>query len=162
MQFDAVIANDSASDEFQIQSIKLCDSLHQRDQNINGIFDEIKEYCTKKLTCASNDGSFDRLSKMSSKLKHFSVSSVCQSNFTEFLSALDKQCKYFFAHDLYNYARLILVHLAMMTDIKSKDPETWLILSTETFGVSESTVPFTTLFVNQNLEQIYIYNNIHK
>ena len=34
-----------------------------------------------------------------------------QINFDEYLAALDQQCKYFFAHDLYHYARLIPVLL---------------------------------------------------
>ena len=41
----------------------------------------------------------------------------------------------------------------MMKEIKNNDPETWEALSSETFGVNKSTVPFTTLFVDQNLEQ---------
>ena len=38
LQFDAVIADDSASDELRIKSVKLRDSLHRRDENINDIF----------------------------------------------------------------------------------------------------------------------------
>ena len=76
-----------------------------------------------------------------------------QIDFNEYLAALDQQCKYFFAHDLYNYARLIPAHIAMMEELKQSDNETWEVLKNEAFGVNKSKVPFATLFVDQNLEQ---------
>ena len=60
-----------------------------------------------------------------------------QINFDEYLAALDQQCKYFFAHDLYHYARLIPVHLAMMEELKHEDTETWEALKNEAFGVNK-------------------------
>ena len=133
--------------------------MHRSDENINDIFDEIKKYCTKKLVYSSSKGSLTGLTKYVMRYVQQVETLLCiiracrQSNFSEFFSALDKQCKYFFAHDYYNYARLIPVHLAMMTDIENKDPERWQLLNKETFGVNKSSVPFTKLFVDQNLEQ---------
>ena len=41
----------------------------------------------------------------------------------------------------------------MMEELKQSDNETWEVLKNEEFGVNKSKVPFTTLFVDQNLEQ---------
>ena len=60
-----------------------------------------------------------------------------QINFNEYLAALDQQCMYFFARDLYHYARLIPVHLAMMEELKHEDTETWEALKIEAFGVNK-------------------------
>ena len=41
----------------------------------------------------------------------------------------------------------------MMEELKHEDTETWEALKNEAFGVNKSIIPFTTLFVHQNLEQ---------
>ena len=41
------------------------------------------------------------------------------------LAALKNIIKYFFAHDLLNYARLMPVHLAQMNALEKDDPVTW-------------------------------------
>ena len=41
------------------------------------------------------------------------------------LGALEKQVEYYFAHDLYRYARLVPVYLAQMQMLKNTDHETW-------------------------------------
>ena len=63
LQFDAVIGDDAA-DDLRVKSIKLRDGLHQRDESVNDIFNEIKEYCSSKLACASEDGSLTGLAKL--------------------------------------------------------------------------------------------------
>ena len=41
------------------------------------------------------------------------------------LSSLDDNIKYFFANDLYKYARLSPYYLANMKTLKEEDPQTW-------------------------------------
>ena len=62
--------------------------------------------------------------------------------------------KYFFAHDLYKYARLTPYYLADMAKLKIKDPETWTVLETGQISlVFKSDIPFCGLGVDQGLEQ---------
>ena len=70
-----------------------------------------------------------------------------------YLAALEKMIKYFFAHDLLNYARLMPVHLAQMNALETDDPQTWEALKSGDFVVSKSQVPNTKLFTDQALEQ---------
>ena len=133
--------------------------MHNRDDEINDIFKEIKDDYTTNICKALRNkpvtglGFFlSNYTKQIETLLHI-IRSCRQSNFIEFLAALDEQCKYFFAHDLYNYARMIPAHLAMMEEVKQDDPQIWDALVNETFGVNKSQIPFTTLFVDQNLEQ---------
>ena len=76
-----------------------------------------------------------------------------QGEFELYLAALEEQVKYYFAHDLYKYARLIPVHLAETNELKKSDPQTWNALKKGDFVVTKSSTPFTNLFVDQTLEQ---------
>ena len=60
--------------------------------------------------------------------------------------------KYYFAHDLYKYARLVPYHIAQLQQLKEDDTETWRTLE-DNFSVTRSGIPFTNLFVDQTLEQ---------
>jgi hypothetical protein len=52
--------------------------------------------------------------------------SACRSGDWEgYLAASENLIKYFFAHDLLNYARLMSVHLAQMNALEKEDPATW-------------------------------------
>jgi len=66
------------------------------------------------------------------------------------LSSLENLTKYFFAHDLLIYARLLTVHLAQMNAL---DPGTWDALKSDAFVVAKSDIPFTHLFTDQALEK---------
>ena len=57
------------------------------------------------------------------------------------------------AHDLFKYARLMPVHLAQMKALKKEDPLTWDALESGDFCVRKSDTPFTSLFVDNILEQ---------
>ena len=70
------------------------------------------------------------------------------------LGAIEEQVKYYFAHDLYKYARLVPVYLSQMQLLKSNDKETWNSLKCGDFMVVKSGIPFTNLFVDQTLEQL--------
>ena len=69
------------------------------------------------------------------------------------MAALENIIKYFFAHDLLNYAHLMPVHLAQMNVLEHDDPTTWETLKSGDFVVAKSEVPFTYLFTDQSLEQ---------
>ena len=66
--------------------------------------------------------------------------STCRGGF---LAALENIIKYFFAHDLLNYARLMPVYLAQMNALEQEDPTTWEALKSGDFVVAKSEVPFT-------------------
>eukprot|EP00794_Sanderia_malayensis_P020785 gene20785-22814_t len=70
-----------------------------------------------------------------------------------YLPALEEQPKFYFAHDLHNYARLVPYHIAQLQELKENGPETWSCLADELFGVKRSGIPFCNLFVDQALEQ---------
>ena len=76
------------------------------------------------------------------------ISACRQGDWEAYLAALDDQIKYFFAHDLHNYARLMPVH-----QLEKDDPITWKVLKEGNFCVKKSDSPFTALFADQALEQ---------
>jgi len=82
-----------------------------------------------------------------------------QGDWEEYLAAHDKQIKYFFTHDLYNYARLMPSHLAQMNELQTQSPETWKALKEGDFCVK---VP-TSIFVSYwcNLKSILPTNRNH-
>ena len=80
--------------------------------------------------------------------------STCRSgDFEAYLAALENNIKYFFAHDLLNYARLMPVHLAQLRALEHEDPSTWQAFKEGEFVCSKSEVPFTRLYTDQALEQ---------
>ena len=62
------------------------------------------------------------------------------------LAALENIIKYFFAHDLLNFARLMPVHLAQTHALEKDDPVTWEALKSGELFVAKSEAPFTRLF----------------
>jgi hypothetical protein len=76
-----------------------------------------------------------------------------QGNWEEYLAALDKQIKYFFAHDMYNCARPMSLHLAQMNVLQTHSPETWKALKEGDVCAKNTGTPLTNLFVDQTLEQ---------
>ena len=56
-----------------------------------------------------------------------------EGNWELYVTSLEGQVKYYFAHDLYNYARLVPFHLARLQKLKLASPETWEILRKEIF-----------------------------
>ena len=51
-----------------------------------------------------------------------------QGDLTLYMVALEEQVKYYFAHGLYKYARLVPHHLAELQQLKDKDRQTWATL----------------------------------
>jgi hypothetical protein len=82
------------------------------------------------------------------------IINACRSGDWEgYFAALENVIKYFFAHNLLNYARLMPVHLAQMNALEQDDPVTWEALKAGEFVLAKSEVPFTCLFTDQTLEQ---------
>ena len=81
------------------------------------------------------------------------ITSCRTGNWEGYLLLLENIIKYFFAHDLLNYARLMPVHLAQMNALETEDPETWNALKSGGCVVAKSEIPFTDMFTDQALEQ---------
>ena len=82
------------------------------------------------------------------------IISVCrQGDWEADLAALDDQIQYFYAHDLFHYARLMPVHLAQMNQLENEDPITRNALKEGNCCVRKSDSSFTALFADQALEQ---------
>ena len=86
-------------------------------------------------------------------LLHF-VSACSSGDWIEYLTALEKVMKYFFARDLFYYSHPIPVNLAQMNFLEKDDPTTWKALKEGDFVVAKSEIPFTKLFTDQALEQL--------
>ena len=64
-----------------------------------------------------------------------------QNDWNLHLASLNDFCKYFFAHDQLNYARMTPLYLANMTKLKTSDYEIWQYLE-ENFSIIKSKIPF--------------------
>ena len=76
-----------------------------------------------------------------------------QQNWELHLARLYYLCKYFFAFDMINYARLTPVYIAKMFSLKDKDPETWSMFSEGNFSVNKTFIPFSAIRVDHAIEQ---------
>ena len=78
-----------------------------------------------------------------------------------YLAALEIIIKYFFAHDLLNYACLMLVHLTQMNALENDDHVTRESLKAGDSVMAQSDGAFTRLFTNQTLKQKIIMLKRH-
>ena len=69
------------------------------------------------------------------------------------LSSLHILCKYFFAFDMINYARLTPVYIAQMFSLKYTDPDLWIMLEGGNFSVNKGQGAFTAIGVDHGIEQ---------
>ena len=75
-----------------------------------------------------------------------------QQNWELHLARLYYLCKYFFAFDMINYARLTPVSIAKMYSLKDKDPETWSMFNKGNFFVNKTLIPFSAIGVDHAIE----------
>ena len=68
------------------------------------------------------------------------------------LSTLYELAKYFFAYDMFNYARMTPVYLSQMYELKEKDYETWELFMNGYFSVNKTPVPFTAIGADHGIE----------
>jgi hypothetical protein len=85
-------------------------------------------------------------------LMHF-IKASRTGNWALHLASCDMVVKYFFAHDLYKYAKYTSYYLADMSELQRTDPETWQHLESGNMSVFKSDIPFTGLGVDHALEQ---------
>ena len=76
-----------------------------------------------------------------------------QQNWELHLVSLHNLCKYFFAFDMINYARLTPVYIAKMLSLKDEDPETWNMFNSGNFSVNKTLIPFSAIGVDHAIEQ---------
>lgn len=75
------------------------------------------------------------------------------ANWKLHLASCESLVKFFFAPDLYKYARLTPYYLAEMSSLEVSDPETWKVLEEGNMSVVKSYIPFCGLGVDHALEQ---------
>ena len=68
------------------------------------------------------------------------------------LTAQEELCKYFFAHDHLNYARLSPLYCAEMRKLETNDPDTWKALEDGDFCVTKSNIPFCSIGPDHGIE----------
>ena len=144
----------------RVQCTALKTALHQRNPEMVDIFNNVQSWYVGQLKMHIEDKEnigelaqffLQYLQQVESLLQ---LISACRSGDWEgYLAALENNIKYFFAHDLLNYARLMPIHLGQMNALEQDDPATWNALETGDFVVAKSVVPFTRLFTDQTLEQ---------
>ena len=157
MRFDA-ISSELLPESIRTQCISLKKALHERSPDMIRIYENIESWykdsvkpCEEEVTGEFAQFLTKYLEQVDSLLQ---LVCACRSGHWEgYLGALESIIKYFFAHDLLNYARLMPVHLAQMNALKQEDPATWEALKLGNFVVAKSEVPFTQLFTDQTLEQ---------
>ena len=75
------------------------------------------------------------------------------ANWKLHLASCESLVKFFFAHDLYKYARLTPYYLAEMSSLEASDPETWKVLEEGNMSVFKSNIPFCGLGVDHAMEK---------
>ena len=69
------------------------------------------------------------------------------------LSTLHELAKYFFAYDIFSYARMTPVYLSQMYELKEKDSETWESFMDGYFSLNKTSVLFTAIGADHAIEQ---------
>ena len=142
-------------------------SLHERSPDMVEMYEDIQSWYAGNIKPHEEAGDIGELDKFLTQYLEqveslLDLISACRSaDWEGYLAALENIIKYFFAHDLLNYARLMPVHLAQMNALEMEDPVTWEALKSGDFVVAKSEVPFTHLFTDQTLEQEIKYLKRH-
>ena len=66
--------------------------------------------------------------------------------------SLNGLVKYFFAHDLQNYTRMVPVYLSEMFAPKEQDPELWEYFKQGNFSVNKTRIPFSAIGADHGIE----------
>ena len=162
LMFQASLQQDGTEDGMEDVMLKcheLRNQLHRRQDGVKEVFEEVSTIFVNKFKAAHDQdlGEMARFLmnyvKQVESLLHI-IRASRQGEWELHLAALEENVKYFFAHDLYKYARFVPVYLAQMQQLKNTDQETWKALEQGDFMVRKSGIPFTNLFVDQKLEQL--------
>ena len=157
LQYDDLLADHDTKQVLR-QSQNLRDALHDREPGAEDIFQDLEAWYNchiKPLQKSEGYGESAQFlieyMKQVDTLLNFIT--ACRSrDFESFLGSLESMIKYFFAHDLLNYARLMPVYLGQMNELERTDPEIWKAFKDGDFVVTQSRVPFTAMFTDQALE----------
>lgn len=151
-------AKDPLPESIRTQCESLRKTLHERNPDTNIIFENIQSWYSTNIQPHEKESTGEQAQFLLQYIEQVDsllcLIGACRSGDWEgYLAALENIIKYFFAHDLLNYARLMPIHLAQMNALENDDPVTWEALKSGDFVVAKSDVPFTRLFTDQTLEQ---------
>ena len=142
-----------------LKCYELRNQLHTRQEDVKEVFEEVSAIFLKLFQSSLEQDLGEMAQFLRSYMKQVEsllhlIRASRQGEWELHLGALEENVKYYFAHDLYKYARLVPVYLAQMQRLKDTDQETWKALECGDFMVTKSGIPFTNLFVDQTLEQL--------
>ena len=80
------------------------------------------------------------------------VRATRQKDWELHLMSLNGLVKYFFAHGLQNYARMVPVYLSEMFALKEQDPELWEYFKQGNFSVNKTRIPFSAIGADHGIE----------
>ena len=148
MKFE-VVGDEILSDDLRLQCQDLKKALHERDPKIVKMFEDVQILYTEKILdkvqCQGKGDLaqyFDQYLEQLENLLQI-ISSCRQEDWEGYLAALEDGIKYFFAHNLLNYAKLMPLHIAQMNALKKDDPDTWETLKSGDFVVNKNGIPFS-------------------
>ena len=118
-----------------IEQVGFLANLNQIDEHLTGMYSFLRNY----------------MKQFESILRHIRASR--QGEWRLHLAAQEELCKYFFAHDHLNYARLSPLYCAEMRKLETSDPDTWKALEDGDFCVTKSSIPFCSIGPDHGIEQ---------
>ena len=118
-----------------IEQVGFLTNLNNADEHLSGMHSFLRNYM-KQFECI---------------LRHIRASR--QGEWRLHLAAQEELCKYFFAHDHLNYARLSPLYCAEMWRLETSDPDTWKALEDGDFCVTKSSIPFCSIGPDHGIEQ---------
>lgn len=118
-----------------IEQVGLLTNLNHIDEHLRGMHSFLRNYM-KQFECI---------------LRHIRASR--QGEWRLHLAAQEELCKYFFAHDHLNYARLSPLYCAEMRKLETSDHDTWKALEDGDFCVTKSSIPFCSIGPDHGIEQ---------
>ena len=83
-----------------------------------------------------------------------SIRATREGNWYLHIESLKGLCKYLFAHDRLNYARMVPLYLAQMDKLKTSDPDIHQEFLEGNFCVQKSEVPFTAIGPDHGIEHV--------
>ena len=156
MQFEHIISDDRT--DLVSECTKFRRALHKRNPEISKIYENIQSVYESNIQPKEKNITSEMATFLIKYLEQVDcflhlVMSCRSGDFQGYLVALEKTIKYFFAHNLLNYARLMPIHLAQLKALEKEDILTWEAFESGEFVVTKSDIPFTKVFTDQSLEQ---------
>jgi len=115
---------------------KNSESLHAQDSKCLKCFDAVGNHYSQMEMSTPGAGELatflDNYTTQVEVLLHL-IRASHRNDLEGFWAALNEQIKYFMAHDLFKYARLMPVHLAQIKVLERDDPVTWSALKNSVF-----------------------------